>query len=150
MERCIFVDALCAADEFNNSYKNIYPSQLMEHKGAHVTFLGLGITLIDGTFVCKLFDKREKSFFFVLRMPNLESNIPLHPSSICAYFRNMRIASHTLLLQDFILRTASLYHRMINQGSNPNFIFKMYFLELTKERKIRKMKCIVFTFYFQF
>ena len=78
-----FIDDLIAindSDEFSKCFKNIYPAQLelkLEHQGQHATFLDLDITIKDGVFVYKLFDKRDKFPFHVVRMPHESSNIPL-------------------------------------------------------------------------
>ena len=65
--------------EFSSSCKYIYPKQLelkREHEGQHATFLDLDITIEDNLFVFKLFDKRDKFPFFIVRMPFFWSNIP--------------------------------------------------------------------------
>ena len=49
-------------DAFNDVYKDIYPPELqlkVEHSGTHATFLNLDITVKDGVFVYKLFDKHH-------------------------------------------------------------------------------------------
>ena len=49
--------------EFNDVYKDIYPPELelkVERSGTHATFLNLDITVKDGMFIYKLFNK---SFF---------------------------------------------------------------------------------------
>ena len=56
------------SDAFNESYQEIYPPELQlkcEHSGDHATFLELHITIVNGIFVYKLFDKRNvfPSFF---------------------------------------------------------------------------------------
>ena len=58
---------------------SIYPMQLElkhQYQGVHATFLDMDITSKDNIFVYKLFDKRDKFPFFILRMPYLSSNIP--------------------------------------------------------------------------
>ena len=60
-------------------YRDIYPPELQlkfEHSGTHATFLNLDITVKDGVFVYKLFDKRDAFPFFVVRIPYTYSNIP--------------------------------------------------------------------------
>ena len=69
-----FIDDLCTINndgEFSSSYKYIYPKQLelkLEHQEEHATFLDLDITIENNIFVYKLFDKRGKFPFIVLRM----------------------------------------------------------------------------------
>ena len=77
-----FIDDLCAIndrDDILNYHKEIYPPELqlkIEHQGEHATFLDLDITIRDGVFVYKLFDKRDAFQFSIVRMPHLSSNIP--------------------------------------------------------------------------
>ena len=47
-----------------------------EHQRKHEIFLNLDITIEDNKLVYKLFDKRDKCFFFVICMLCLSSNIP--------------------------------------------------------------------------
>ena len=61
-----FIDDLCAInddDEFSKSFKCIYPGELklkLEHSETYATFLDLDIKVKNGTFVYKLFDKRDR------------------------------------------------------------------------------------------
>ena len=64
---------------FDSFYKDIYPPELQlkaEHSGTHATILNLDITIKDGAFISKLFDKRDAFSFFIFRMPYIDSNIP--------------------------------------------------------------------------
>ena len=121
-----FIDDLCAindGDEFSRIYKNIYPEELelkVEHHGQHASFLCLDITIVDGTFVYKLFDKRDAFPFSIVRMPHLRSNIPrnIFYSALVGEF--LRIARSTLLLEDFLPKVKDLIKRMVSQGANLN------------------------------
>ena len=125
-----FIDDLIAINDNNDflhSFKEIYPPQLelkVEHSGTHATFLDLDITIKDGIFVYKLFDKRDKFPFHIVRMPNATSNIPtiIFYGSLFSEF--LRIARCSLLFQDFIPRVLELYVRMIAQGGTSSIIFK--------------------------
>ena len=67
--------------EFGRSYRTIYPKELelkCEHQGNHATFLELDITIEEGRFVHKLYDKRDSFPFEIVRMPDLGGNIPDH------------------------------------------------------------------------
>ena len=72
-----FIDDLCTIiddDDFSSSYEYIYSKQLglkLEHQSKHATLLDLYIIIEDNVFVYKLFDKRDKSSFFILCMPYL-------------------------------------------------------------------------------
>ena len=90
----------------------------IEHRGEHATFLDLDITIENKIFVYKLFDKRDEFPFFIVRMPDLSSDIPSYVfyGSLLSEF--LRIARCTLRLSDFCLRAANLFKRMINQGAD--------------------------------
>ena len=93
---------------------SIYPKQLElkhQYQGEHATFLDMNITIKDNIFVYKLFDKRVKFPFFILRMPYLSSNIP----SLILYGS---IFSEFLRIARCTLRCAQLCTRMVTQGDN--------------------------------
>ncbi len=73
------------------------------------------MTIENGMFVYKLFDKRNKFPFSIIRMPDLSGNIPDHVfyGSVMSEF--LRIARATLLYQDFVPKAKELFHRMISQ-----------------------------------
>ena len=125
-----FIDDACTinnSDAFNESYQEIYPPELQlkcEHSGDHATFLEL-VTIVDGIFVYKLFDKRDAFPFYIVRMPDVSGNIPFHifyGSIIMSEI--LRIARSTLHYGDFIPRTTNLFERMINQGATASKLFK--------------------------
>ena len=125
-----FIDDLCAindAGEFSRSHRDIYPSVLelkMEHQGQHATFLDLDISIKDGIFVYKLFDKRDAFPFFIVRMPYLCSNIPTFIFYGTFKSEVLRIAKNTLKYGDFKPRIVSLFIRMVNQGGNFNKLIR--------------------------
>ena len=117
-----FIDDQCCLNDsgdFGRSFKSIYPKELelkIEHQGEHATFLDLDITISEGKFVYKLFDKRDAFPFFIVRMPHLDSNIPPHIyyGSVLSEF--LRIARCTMLYMDFLPRAKQLFDRMLSQG----------------------------------
>ena len=119
-----FIDDECNLNdggEFGRSFHLIYPSELelkCEHQGVHATFLDLEITISDGIFSYKLFDKRNDFPFFIVRMPDLSGNIPSHVfyGSVMSEF--LRISRCTLFYNDFLPSAISLFKRMINQGGS--------------------------------
>ena len=121
-----FIDDLCAINDgnlFGTVYKNIYPEELelkLEHSGTHASFLNLDITISEGIFVYKLFDKRDAFPFSIVRMPHIDSNIPesIFYSALVGEF--LRIARSTLLLEDFKGKAKDLCQRMHKQGANLN------------------------------
>ena len=90
----------------------------MEHSGNHGTFLNLDITIKEGIFVYKLYDKRDAFPFSIVRMPHIDSNIPesIFYSSLVGEF--LRIARSTLLMNDFVDKASPLCKRMFKQGAN--------------------------------
>jgi len=118
-----FIDDLCAINDggvFGRVFKDIYPEELelkLEHSGLHASFLNLDITIVDGIFVYKLYDKRDNFPFHIVRMPHMSSNIPqsIFYSALVGEF--LRIARSTLHIHDFIPKTKDLIERMKKQGA---------------------------------
>ena len=125
-----FIDDLCALNdggEFGRSSPDIYPEELdlkLEHNGDHGTFLNLDITIQDGIFVYKLYDKRDCFPFSIVKMPYIDSNIPrtIFYSALKGEF--LRIARSTLYLEDFIPKAKELLGRMRIQGAKNNITAK--------------------------
>ena len=56
---------------FNNVSKDIYPPELemkVEHSGTHATSLNLDVTVKNGVFIYKLFDKCDAFSFFIVHI----------------------------------------------------------------------------------
>ena len=107
--------------EFGLSCHSIYPKELevkCEHQGSAASFLEMHINIIDGEFVYKLFDKRDNFPFDIVRMPNLNGNIPEHVFYGSFLAEVLRIGRATLRYQDFLPRVTKLYVRMQNQGGS--------------------------------
>lgn len=123
-----FIDDQCNLNDsgqFKNSHHVIYPPELhvkCEHEGQHATFLELDISVQDGLFVYKLFDKRDDFPFFIVRMPDLSGNIPDHVfyGSVMSEF--LRIARATLLYIDFLPKAREMFNRMVNQNGEKNIL----------------------------
>ena len=125
-----FIDDLCAVNDghlFGDIYKDIYPEELelkLEHSGSHASFLNLDITIREGKFVYKLFDKRDAFPFSIVRMPHIDSNIPkcIFYSALVGEF--LRIARSTLMLEDFLDKARQLIQRMKTQGAKRNKTYR--------------------------
>ena len=119
-----FIDDLCTLNDggiFGDVFRDIYPPELdlkLEHSGTHATFLNLDITVRDGKFVFKLYDKRDAFPFAIVRMPHMESNIPKSTFYSALMGEFLRIGRSSLLLQDFLPPAKQLLQRMRMQGSN--------------------------------
>ena len=118
-----FIDDLVALNDggvFGDVFEDIYPPELalkMEHSGKHATFLSLDISIQDGIFVYKLFDKRDAFPFFIVRMPHLDSNIPESTFYSAMVGEFLRIARNSLFYKDFLLKAKLLIERMKSQGA---------------------------------
>ena len=107
--------------EFGRSHQAIHPKELevkCEHHGSEATLLDMHIAITDGLFVHKLFDKRDSFPFEIVRMPNLEGNIPDHVFYGSFLAEVLRIGRATLFYVDFLPRVGKLYLRMRNQGGS--------------------------------
>ena len=65
--------------EFGKCFAEKYPTLLefkVEHQVSRASFINLGLTIKQGTFVDKLFDKRDAFPFSIVRMPHRDSTIP--------------------------------------------------------------------------
>ena len=130
-----FIDDSCDINDgnlFGEIYNEIYPEELelkLEHSGSHASFLNLDITILEGEFVYKLFNKRDAFPFSIVRLPFINSNIPesIFYSALVGEF--LRIARSTLKLDDILIKAKDLCKRMENQGA------KRYLTE----RNIRKI-----------
>ena len=88
-----------------------------EHTGSHANFLDLDITIVDGVFEYKLYDKRDDYPFFIIRMPDLRGNIPSYIFYGSILSEVVRIARCTLKYIDFVPKISDLFSRMKNQGA---------------------------------
>ena len=97
-----------------------------EHQGLHATFLDIDISINDGLFVYKQYDKRDSFPFDIVRMPFRSSNIPssIFYSSILSEF--LRLARTTLRFDDFFPRVKTLVNRMMNQGANRHKMLRQF------------------------
>ena len=119
-----FIDDQCNlndSSQFKSACETIYPPELQvkcEYEGQHATFLDLDITIQNGLFVYKLFDKRDNFPFSIVRMPDLSGNIPDHVfyGSVMSEF--LRIARATLFYHDFLPKARDLFRRMVNQNGD--------------------------------
>jgi len=133
-----FIDDQCNlndSSQFKTSCQAIYPRELQvkcEHEGQHATFLELDITIENGIFVYKLFDKRDEFPFSIVRMPDLSGNIPDHVfyGSVMSEF--LRIARATLFYHDFIPKAKELFIRMVNQSGEKHKVLLQLKKAITK------------------
>ena len=103
---------------FSLSINKLIQMLKIEHSGSHASFLNLDISIKDGIFIYKLFDKRDAFPFSIVRMPHKDSNIPesIFYSSFVGEL--LRIARSTLLFVDLKSKTDIFIQRMRSQGAN--------------------------------
>ena len=92
-----FIDDECNLNDcgkFGRSFHLIYPSDLhlkCEHNSTHATFLELDISIVDisivdGLFIYKLYDKRDDFPFHIIRMPDKKRQ---HTTTHVLWFNNV-------------------------------------------------------------
>ena len=127
------------SDDDGFTYKDIYPPELqlkVEHFCTHATFLNLDITVNDGLFIYKLFDKHDAFSFFIVHMLYIESNIPKSIFYSGLVGKSFRIARSSLLYKEFNEKDMERLDRMKAQGHNPSGVEKHY-AESFKDTKKR-------------
>ena len=120
-----FIDDLISANdygEFERSFKEIYPSELTLKKENEIdtaaTFYDMEVSVQDGKFDHKLYDKRDAFNFSIVRFPFKESNIPskMFHSTIGAEI--IRICRATSSYTSFLQCCKPFISRMKRQGAN--------------------------------
>ena len=102
-----FIDDLGTLNDrgvFNDVYKGIYLPELqlkIELSDTYALFLNLDITVKDGLFIYKLFDKRDAFPFFIVCTPYIDSNISKSIFYSVHLGEYLRIARSCLLYKDF-------------------------------------------------
>ena len=105
---------------FNDVFTDIYPLELhlkIEHSGTHTTFLNLDITVKDGFFIYKLFDKCDAFPFFIVHKTSIDSTMSksIFYSALVGEF--LRIPCSSLLCKDFNEKAMELLNKMKAQGA---------------------------------
>ena len=118
------IDDLCTINDdggFSFSYKYIYPKLLNKE---HVLFSDLDITIENDIFLYKLFDKKDKFPFFIVRMPLLQRYIPSSIYYDSIFSELLRIGRFTLRVKDLVPKASQLYTKMEPQGRNMVIILR--------------------------
>ena len=136
-----FIDDLITINdmgEFNNFFRDIYPSELDLKKenidNSNASFLDLAIEIKDNKFSTKLYDKRDAFPFDIVRMPFRSSNIPskIFFSSFGAEI--LRIAKATSSVDLFLHTSKNLVIRMTKQGARRDQLSRIFQKMLTRHR----------------
>ena len=79
-------------------------------------YLDLNITLSNGIFSYKSYDKREDYTFEVIRYPDMSGNIPLKPSYGVFVSQCKRFAEVNSVIENFVTDIRTLHSRLVKQG----------------------------------
>ena len=119
-----YIDDLLALNDggfFELYHKDIYPPELTLNKenpdDQNTNFLDLHITIEDGVFKTKLYDKRNNFGFHITRLPYKTSNIPNKMFYTTIAAECLRICRSTSDLEPAINSIKTLFLRMKLQGA---------------------------------
>ena len=106
--------------QFSRYCNSIYPNEMvLENTNVsriESNYLDLCITLNNGNFAHKSYDKREDYNFEVIRYPDLSGNIPYNPAYGVFVSQCKRFAEVNSSLESFINDISTLQSRLVNQG----------------------------------
>ena len=122
-----YIDDLLTLNDggsFEQYHNEIYPNELELNKenadDSHTTFLDLHITIEEGVFKTKLFDKRDHFGFHITRLPYKVSNIPNRMFYSTISTECLRICRSTSDLEPAVTSIKTLISRMVKQGAEIN------------------------------
>ena len=106
--------------QFIRYINSIYPGEMiLENTNVSRTesnYLDLCITLTNGNFSYKSYDKREDYTFDVIKYPDLSGNIPFNPAYGVFISQCKRFAEVNSSLECFVNDICILLTRLVNQG----------------------------------
>ena len=106
-------------DTFLNKWREIYPVEMQLDKtniGNSCTFLDLSISIQDGKFEYKSYDKRLAFDFEIINYPDLNSNVPVNPSYGIFNSQLVRFCDVNGKLVNFTSDIISLVRKLIKQN----------------------------------
>ena len=106
-------------DTFLNKWREIYPNEMLLDKtniGNSCTFLDLNISIEDGKFTYKSYDKRLDYNFDIINYPDLKSNVPHNPSYGIFNSQLIRFCEINGELANFTSDIISLVRKLIKQN----------------------------------
>ena len=127
-----YLDDLLNIDNnfFDSMVNRIYPSELQLNKAnvsdKEASFLDLHLSISDGFFKTKIYDKRDDFDFDIVKFPFLDGDVPRSTSYgvyISQLIRFARVSSH---IDDFNTRNKVLTAKLLRQGYKYNKIRKAY------------------------
>ena len=106
--------------QFSKYFKSIYPEEMVLENtnvsSVESNYLDLRISLNNGNFLYKSYDKREDYMFEVIRYPNLSGNIPFSPSYGVFVSQCKRFTEVNSSFEDFVNDIKLLQSRLVKQG----------------------------------
>lgn len=106
-------------DTFMNKWREIYPVEMQLDKtniGNSCTFLDLSISIQDGKFTYKSYDKRLAFNFEIINYPDLNSNVPINPSYGVFNSQLVRFSDVNGEIVNFTSDIISLVRKLIKQN----------------------------------
>ena len=104
---------------FEAKWKEIYPVEMQLEKtntGNSCTFLDLNISIVEGKFIYKSYDKRLNYNFEVINYPNLVSNVPQNPSYGVFNSQLVRFCDVNSNLDSFVSDVSALTNKLVQQN----------------------------------
>ena len=105
---------------FDSLYKNIYPKEMILKKTnvspAVVNFLDSTVSIHQGKFVYKLYDKRNEFNFNVINYPYVCGNIPKTPSHGIFISQLIRFCNMNSSFKHYVSNCHDLFTKLVNQN----------------------------------
>ena len=111
-------------------YDDIYPSEMKLNKTNTTSiccdYLDINITIKNGKFVSKIYDKRQDFNFNVISLPHMSSNVPVGPTYgvFMSQLNRYLVANNDIV--GFYSETKTLVNKLVKQGFKLNKL--KYFL----------------------
>ena len=122
-----YVDDLIVFNDrgyFDRILKDIYPDELELNATASsihsTTYLDMKISVVNGKFEHKLYDKRNDFPFNVISLPNLSGNIPIEQTYGVFYSQVVRYFHANNVVNNFVDSVKQLISKLIHQNFNKN------------------------------
>ena len=104
---------------FDTVYKDIYPQEMILKKTklspAVVNFLDAIISIYQGKFIFKLFDKRTEFNFNVINYPYTCGNVPNAPTHGIFVSQLIRFCNMNSIFKNYVTDCKNIYTKLVNQ-----------------------------------
>ena len=123
----VFDDDNVFADNINNIYPSSMTLKCTNTSPAKCNYLDLTISVYNGVFNFKSYDKRRDFSFEVVNYPNLSGNIPVKPSYGVFTSQLIRFCHINRTASYFAVDAKTLVKKLINQGFSNSMLKDKYF-----------------------